>query len=182
MSPQDTAHLEPIEGVVIPGSRLTALVGLAVAPVATALAAVGLVLWWTTKVGAPGNAIVACAAGVVIGLVITVWALRELVSPMWLILGQNTLQVVRGKRQVLVQIPYSNIINVVYEKQDSSRSIRIDLAAVDEPNTYLPKMPPGCQVFMLTLTASNLPVYSGKPKTIFEALDLRINEFRASST
>jgi hypothetical protein len=179
MSRREAALLEPIEGQVIPGSRVMALVSLAVGPIATGLAGMGLVIWWSTGVGAPGSAVLACAGGVVLGLVVTAWAVRELCLPTRLVLGGDAVQIVRGKRRVQLHLPYANVAAVAYEKQDASRSIRFDLLDADDPRTYLARVPLAGQAFALSLRASNLPVYACNPWDVFEALGSRLDEFRS---
>jgi hypothetical protein len=179
MSRQDAYWLEPIDGKIVPGARLTPLVGLAIAPLATVLAGGALIVWWLTGVAAPDNAILACGGGVILGLIVAVWAVRELCLPLRLVLGQESLQVLRGRGRVLVQIPYSNIAAVSYAKQPTGRSICIDLLRADDPHTYLDRVPATTQAFELVLSASNLPVYAEKPKVLFAALQDLVSAFRA---
>jgi hypothetical protein len=180
MSRPDAALLQPIEGVTVPASRSSALAALLVAPLATILAGGVLTMWAGMEVGVPVNALIGCAVGVPIGLIVTAWAVRELCLPTRLVLGQEGLQIIRGTRRVLVQIPYGNVGQLAYGKQDTSRVIRIDLVDVEDPDTYLPGPRLEGRAFSLPLTAANLRLYASKPKVIFEALQLRLEEFRSS--
>src|SRR4051794_15792917 len=76
------AEPEPVDGVVVPGSRMAPLVGVIIGPVASGLAIMALGIWWTTGVGAPGAGILACAAGAFLGLGVMAWSVRELCAPM----------------------------------------------------------------------------------------------------
>src|SRR4051812_27492799 len=104
--PQHLAAHEGIEAVTIPASRATPLIALFVGPLAAALASGALATWWVTGLNAPVNALLALPVGVPLGLAVTGWAIRELLFPCRIVLGQKALQVVSGRDRVLMHIPY----------------------------------------------------------------------------
>jgi hypothetical protein len=174
----DAPSPEPVEEVVVPGSRLTPLLVLTLGPVTAALSCMALAIWWTSGVATSITMLLACAGGVVLGLGVTAWSVRELCLPLRLVLGRDALQVMRGRR-VVVRVPFANMAGVAYQKRDAARSIRIDLVDPADPATFGPHLRASGHVVELPLTASNFPTYAGKPKAIFDAVELRLEEFRS---
>ena len=61
------------------------------------------------------------AVGVVLGLGVVGWAVRQLWSAPYLVLGLEGLQVCRWVSQVLMDIPYRNIASITYQNAERSR-------------------------------------------------------------
>ena len=175
---EDAPLPEPVEEVVVPGSRLTPLLVLILGPVTAALACMALAIWWTSGVATSITMLLACAGGVVLGLGVTAWSVRELCQPLRLVLGRDALQVMRGQR-VVVRVPFANMAGVAYQEWDAERGIRIDLVDPADPGTIAPRLGPSGHAVKLSLTSSGFPSYAGKPKAIFDAVEFRLEEFRS---
>jgi hypothetical protein len=179
VKPRSSTEIERSDELMFPASRVPALVALALGPLTALLASGALGIWWVAgTVGLPVGALVGCAAGVVVGLGVVGWAVRQLWLAPCLVLDSEALRVIRGAGQVMMHIPYRNIAGVTYLKEEAARSARIDLIDAFDPATYLANAKPGSSSVQLALTWSNLPRYAAKPRAIVEAIQLRLSEFR----